>query len=164
MAKKGIHLDRHYGDSFSSCAEEVEYGHVGYVLMPLSDPKEGRLRSFERLREEYGLRVHCVVNIPSDDSGDYSYQLCALGFPDIHSVGATRLAFTSHTRSDVTDYLGAVSCFGASVLSADMTVGDISRVRAVLDIGKIDITALNGLCMYLGIGAELSVDGVYAEI
>lgn len=164
IARRGIHLERHFGDSFSYCAEEVEYGHAGYVLMPLSDPKEGRLSSFERLREEYGLRVHCVVNIPSDDSGDYSYQLCALGFPDLGNTSATRFSFTAHTRADVLSYLGALSCFGATVLSTDIAVGEISRVRAVLDISDTDNELLSGLVMYLNIGADMTVDGIYAEI
>jgi len=163
LNRKGLSLEIGFGDSFSACAEDVEYGYARYVLMPIGDPVEGRLRSFDRLRDRYGLKIHCTVNIPSDDSGEYSYQLCALGFPDRSVMPPSRLSFSADIRSDMLQYLDAVKCFDASLISAEIDVNKVSRVRAVADISGRDETSLCGLCMYLGTDADLTVDGCYAE-
>ncbi len=161
LQKSGMSLERLYGDSFSACAEDVEYGHSRYVLMPMSDPSDGRLRSFDRLRDKYGLKIHAAVNMTDDEGGIYSYQLCALGLPDISDTVAERLSFTAYTKTDVLSYLNGVKRFGANVISAEIIE---SRVRAVLDTASLDNRRFAGLMMYLGEGADAAVDGYYNEI
>ena len=159
----GVSLELVYGDSFSSCAESVEYGHVGYALMPMSDPVEGRLRSFDRLRERFGLKIHRVLSI-RDDGGMYSYQLCGIGFPDSHDGAVARVSFTADVNCSPMAYLDGVRVFGADVISSETLSGDVSRVCAVLDVDGICETDLTGLMMYLRWDADLTIDGCYAEI
>ncbi len=160
----GIELECLYGDSFSSCAESVEYGHSGYTLMPMTDPVDGRLRSFDRLRERFGLKIHRVLNTRGDDGGIYSYQLCALGFPDLSDESITRLSFAADVTCSPETYLEGVRVFGTSTLSAEIGYGDVSHVSAVLDVKGLCKKDISGLMMYLGRDADLTVDGYYAEI
>lgn len=163
LRDNGIVLKRVYGDSFSACAESVEYGHSGYALMPMIDPVEGRLRSFDRLRERFGLKIHRVLSI-RDDGGMYSYQLCAIGFPDLGDGDITRISFTADVSCAPMAYLDGVRVFGANVISAETASGDVSRVCAVLDVDGLSENDLAGLMMYLGKDADLTIDGCYAEI
>lgn len=164
MAAKGIILDRIYEDSFSACAEDVEYGHSRYVLMPLYDPAEGRLRSFDRLRDLHSLKIHAVVNVPAESGGYFSYQLCALGFPGGGGLPITRLSVSADTDSHVLGYLNGAAAVGASLISAELESGRVSRVRAVFDIAELDSYALSALIMYLNSGADLTIDGCFAEL
>lgn len=165
LKKNGVQLDREYGDSFSACAEDVEFGRSRYVLMPMYDPLEGRLRSFDRLRDKYGLKIHRVIKVPYESGGEYLYQLCGLGFPDISESPVTRLSFTADTHSDIYSYLGGVKVMGADILSAELeSNADLSRVHTVLNIEDMDSNALCGLLMYLSADADLIIDGCYAEI
>ncbi|MBE6709357.1 MAG: hypothetical protein E7578_08980 [Ruminococcaceae bacterium] len=161
---RGMKLECVYGDSFSSCAESVEYGHAHFALMPMTDPGDGRLRSFDRLRERFGLKIHRVLSIREDDGGIYSYQLCALGFPDVSREDMTRFSFTADVNSCAMAYLEGVRVFGASVITADVSSGEVSRVCAVLEVSGLDENDLSGLIMYLGADADLTVDGYYAEM
>lgn len=157
----GFELDIAYGDSFSACAEDVLYGHSRYVLMPMSDPIEGRLYSFDRLREKYGFKIHAVVNITFDEGGVYAYKLCALGFPEMTDRVPEKLYFTADTTADTIEYLRGISVFGVRVLTLQ-TEG--SRIKAALDCTGLGIRDFLGLMMYLSYGADLTVDGCYNEI
>lgn len=157
----GLISERIYGDSFAACAEDVEYGHSGYVLMPMSDPEEGRLRSFDRLRDKFGLKIHAVVNLEHGDGGVYGYQLCALGLPAIKEYSPERFSFTADVGGDITAYLWAIERFGVRLLTAEIVS---SRVRAVADTSSLDRRGFAGLMMYLGEGAIMTVDGYYNEI
>ena len=165
FSRRGISLTVEYGDSFAACAEDVEFGRSGYVLLPLMDPEEGRLGSFDRLRERYGLKIHAVCSILQDDGSTFSYQLCGLGFPGRSVIAQNRLSIRSEVTGDGLAYLSAVSVFGAEIISSDLRrAGDKCALSALFDVGGLHKKNLWGLLMYLSAGADVEIDGYYAEI
>lgn len=166
MEAHGFGLNVKYGDSFASCAEDVKYGHSRYTLMPMRDPSEGRLNSFERLREKHGLKIHCAVNVPSEEGESFVYQLCALGFPDCSERPPSRLSFDSDVASSPSEYLDGARLLGAELVSVELesTASGMSHISAVLATGGMDKTEFSALLMYLGIGADYTINGCYAEI
>ncbi len=165
LALHGIRLEREYGDSFASCAEDVEYGNSRYVLMPYEDPEEGRLRSFEKLRDRYGLKIHCVLYVSDGSGKEYAYQLCGLGFPDESTFPPTRLSVAAETEYDPIQFLRGVESFGISVLSAEFErKNSTAIIKAVLSTALADEASIGGLLMYLNAAADLTINGAYAEI
>lgn len=161
----GIQLEREYGDSFASCAEDVEYGNSKYVLMPYEDPEEGRLRSFEKLRDRYGLKIHCVLYVTDGSGKEYAYQLCGLGFPDEGIFPLSRISFTAETKHEPIQFLAGTESFGAKVLSAEFQRKDGGTViKAALDTELTDRVLIGGLLMYLNAASDLIINGAYAEI
>lgn len=164
FSEKVFSIECEYGDSFRNCAENVEYGHAGYVLMPLRDPTEGRLRSFDKLRETHGLKIHFVICVPGEDDGEYAFQICGVGFPDITDLHPTRLSLVAETNTDPLEYLCGIGAFEAAVISSDFEITDgAAEIKAVLDIQNIGDRELSALIMYLSAGADLKIDGIYAE-
>lgn len=161
LQENGMSLNVAYGDSFAASADDALYGHSRYVLMPMSDPVEGRLGSFDRLREKYGLKIHAVVNIPAEDGRPYSYQLCAFGFPDISGFVPERLSFSADTDIDPLSYVSGAKVFGVRIVSLQITG---SRIYAVFNLEGIDERMFAGLMMYLSDGADVTVDGCYNEL
>ncbi len=159
LCECGMNLRCEYGDSFSSCAEDVSYGNSGYVLMPYTDPAEGRLRTFDRLRSRYGLKTYAVLYVTEGDY-EYGYQLCGLGFSEDLPIPPTRFSFSAETDYSPIEYLRGLSVFGAATLSAEF---ERESVRAVLDIENADAAAIEGMLMYMNAAADITVDGVYAE-
>lgn len=167
MEASGFRLNVRYGDSFASCAEDVKYGHSRYTLMPMRDPFEGRLSSFERLRDSQGLKIHCAVNVPSEDGKSFVYQLCALGFPDCSEKPPERLSVDSDVSISPADYLDGARLLGAELVSVELESGGtsgVSHVRAVLSTDGMDKETFSALLMYLNIGADYTINGCYAEI
>lgn len=161
----GISLELEYGDTFTSCAEDVGYGNSGYLLMPYSDPSEGRLRSFDKLRSKYGLKIHSVLYISDETGSEYAYQLCGLGFSEDMPIPVTRMSFSAETKKDPVKYLHAVEAFDTEIISAELERnGDSARIKAVLSIEHTDKKTLGGMFMYLNSVADITIDGVYAEI
>lgn len=165
LRKRGIGLAVEYGDSFASCAEDVQYGGCRYVLIPGYDPAEGRLRSFDKLRSRCGLKIHAEVYIPDGDGREYGYRLCGLGFSDKSMFLPDRILFTAETDCDPIGFLGGASVFDAEIISAEIEGKDSrSTVTAVLGIADSDNTLIGGLLMYLNAAADITIDGYYAEI
>lgn len=164
LRENGIGLSVEYGDSFASCAEDVEYGNSKYVLMPAYDPEEGRIRSFDKLRQRYGLKIHCTVYVPAGEVGEHGYQLCGLGIPERSVFPHHRLHFTAETRHDPLRFLEGVRTFGADPVSAELQLGAVNTVTAVLDTGRLCDFDMRGLLMYMNAAADITIDGCYAEL
>ena len=164
LTDNGIFLSSEYGDSFASCVEDVQFGNCRYALLPYSDPEEGRLRSFDKMRERYGLKIHCIVYTTDDDGKKYGYQLCGLGVCDKNIFSPAGMQITAETKYQPIDFVRGISVFGVSVLESNISCSDIGRVSARIDISDADDTDISGLFMYLNAGADVTIDGVYAEI
>ncbi|MBQ7826689.1 MAG: hypothetical protein IJ386_00305 [Clostridia bacterium] len=165
LCENGIELSAEYGDSFASCAEDVEYGNSRYVLMPVFDPEEGRIRSFDKLRVRYGLKIHCILYVPGDNGGEYGYQLCGLGLPDDSVFPHHRVLFTAETKHDPLKFIDGILLLGAKLASAEIGVGDgVNTVTAVLNTERLGDYDMRGLLMYMNSAADITIDGCYAEI
>lgn len=165
LGEAGLHFEAEYIDSFSSCCEDVELGNCRYVLLPYSDPAEGRLNSFDKMREWYGLKVHFTIYAADAEGREYGYRLCGLGLHDKTLCAPTAITFTADTKYSPVEYLRGIEVFGATVRHAEFDFADSGiRVRCDTDITELDDVALDGLIMYLGTDTDLTIDGVYAEI
>lgn len=164
LAENGIVLSSEYGDSFTSCVEDVQFGNCRYALLPYSDPEEGRLRSFDRMRDKHGLKIHCIVYTTDEDGKKYGYQLCGLGICDRTVFSPTGMQISAETKYPPNDFVRGMSVFGVSILEATVSCGDTGRVSARIDISDVGDADISGLFMYLNAGADLVIDGVYAEI
>ncbi len=165
LKNSGFRMECEYGDSFNSCAEDVSFGNSTYVLMPYSDPEEGRFRAFTGMRQKYGLKLHTVLYVAGDDGEEYGYQLCSLGYIDDNSLPYTRLSFTSETATEPICFLQGAECFGAKVMSAEFDSSPSrNTINAVLNIEELDGNTVSGLMMYLNAVSDLAVNGIYAEL
>lgn len=164
LRQYGYEFTAEYGDSFASCAEDVEYGNSGYVLMPIYDPREGRVRSFDKLRRKCGLKIHCVLYVSDEDGGEYGYQLCGLGYPDDSLFPHQRILLEAETLYDTLDLLKGVLVFGSGILTAETYKGNVNTVTAVLDTENMSESSIRCLLMYLNAAADITIEGFYAEI
>ena len=165
LNEAGFAFEAEYIDSFSLCCEDVQMGNCRYALLPYSDPGEGRLHSFDKMREKYGLKVHFSVFVTDDDGREYGYRLCGLGIPDKTLCTPTRIMITADTSYPPIEYLRAIEVFGANVRSASFDPSENgNRISCDISIAGLDDSVISGLLMYLASDTDLTIDGVYAEI
>ncbi len=154
----GIISSYETGGGYSACAEDVEFGRYDCTLLPVYDPEQGRLTSFEKLRLNFGLRTVARINVDYD--GVCVYDLCSLSYTKVNTASPRRLlSFEGRSAKSPCEIFAGLEAIGCTAVRAVSEAdGDGFTFSADVQLDG-DGSRADAAVMFLSIPEEVSFTG-----
>lgn len=160
-----------YSHSFPLVCEDVYNGVSEYCILPIENSAEGRLHSFTRFIEEYGLKITATCNVPAGEDRVTCFALLRKSLTALPTPSSAPLYFEFSSAvgayPNAADIFSAAACCGLSLHRADVTgshsdTETTTLLRAVFLVGEGDLSAF---LLYLAMELpSASLIGLYRSI
>ena len=169
FAKRLYGVSAVYENNFLSACESVYTGHATFAIIPIYSTADGRLNSFYRQIEKYGLSIVMTCEIDSEDGENtttFALVYKDLLFEDMDGELVYECKITFENLDMLADIADAASYYGAQLYSLEALPDLFSgRTNAFSIILGLEQAQLGGLFCYLALEyPQTAAIGIYRKL
>ena len=158
-----------YENNFLNACESVYTGHATFAIIPIHSTADGRLNSFYRQLEKYGLSIVMTCEIDSDDGENtttFALVYKDLLFEDMSGEPVYECKITFDDLNMVADIADAAAYYGAELYAMEaLPILFSGRTNAFSIVLGLRNANLGGLFCYLALEyPQTAAIGIYRRL